>query len=90
MKNIELLNEVCEEAVLDTLETIANLQEIAKVVMESLLEDEGATLGEKVFASNIIENYVEVLNNIIDQEFDIMTETEILEWECNGNCENCN
>lgn len=77
----KLLDEEYDKAVLDTLELESEAKETSLDILMDILEEEGATLSEKVFANNIICNYLEILNDVEDQVFNLE------EVECD--CENC-
>lgn len=77
----ELLDEEYDKAVLETLELESEAKETSLDILMDVLEEEGVTLSEKVFANNIICNYLEILNDVEDHVFNLE------EVECD--CENC-
>lgn len=78
-----LVDDMIEDAVLNTLETVSNLQKDSKDVLIEILEEDGASETEIAMAKHFVEKYVDVLNDLIDDEF------EIMELDCNGDCEHC-
>lgn len=78
-----LVDDMIEDAVLNTLETVSNLQEDSKDVLIEIMEEDGATETEIAMAKHFVEKYVDILNDLIDDEF------EIMELDCNGDCDNC-
>ena len=78
-----LVDDMIEDAVLNTLESVSNLQEDSKDVLIEIMEEDGATETEIAMAKHFVEKYVDVLNDLIDDEF------EIMELDCDLDCENC-
>lgn len=90
MESKELLNklvdDICEDTLLNTLETVVNFQSNAKKILIEILEDEGATSTEIALANYFVEKYIDILNDITDDAFNIISADEI---ECIGDCEKC-
>lgn len=86
---LELLEEIYDKAMLETLEDAVNLQETASDVLLDMMKDEGATHSDLAFAKYIIERYKDVLNDILDDHFDIEDIDECLCDKCCDNCSCC-
>lgn len=82
----EYIENIVEKTKLETLENAVNLQEVATDVFLDMLEDEEVTHSDLAFAEYIINRYKDVLNSIIDDQFEIEYVGEI---ECDGDCESC-
>lgn len=82
----ELLEEAYDDAVIETLEDSVNLQEVAYDVLLDMMENEGTTHSDLAFAKYIIERYIDVLNGVLDDHFDI---EYIDEDVCVCDCDNC-
>ena len=87
MTNFENLKEdIYCDAVCDVLTDVCNIHEESKDFFMDILEINGATMSEIAFAKYIIEEYVDLLEELIDEEFGI---DEVVEIECNESCEDC-
>lgn len=85
----ELLEEIYDDAVIETLEDAVNLQELASDVLLDTLKAEGATHSDLAFAEHIIERYKDVLNDILDDHFDVEEIDECICDECCNCCQHC-
>lgn len=74
------------DAVCDVLTDVCNLQENTKDIFIDMLEMNNATISEIAFARYIIEEYVDLLQEMIDDAFEI---DELVEVYCDGYCDNC-
>lgn len=79
----DLMNDVYDDAMCETLTTVDSLCEASSDVLLDMLAEEGATMTELVMAKYIMNRYVDVLRDLIDDAF------EIEEYECDEDCENC-
>lgn len=80
---LESLENFYDEVVVDTLEDTVGLQEAATDILLETMEDEGATHSDLAFAAYIIERYKNVLNDILDDYFDVEDTDECCD------CDNC-
>lgn len=76
----ELINTVCEDTILDTVNAISDLYKESCDITMDILEEHGVTLSEKYLIAHVLELQSEILDDLIE---DMYIE------ECDGDCENC-
>ena len=78
-----VVDDMIDDVALNILEDVHNLQQDSKDVLIKIMEEECATETEIAMAKHFVEKYVDILNDLINDEF------EIEDLYCDGVCENC-
>ena len=78
-----LLDEIYEDGVCDTLETVFDLQDAAEEILLDALSLNGFSEREIELAAYVVGEYLNICQELIDDEYGIE------ECECSGDCENC-
>lgn len=79
----------------NTLSTLIEIDEImcdAEDVLIDYLDENGVTLTESVLAKHFVEMYIDVVRDLICDDFDIARVEKNVEKEieeCDGDCEHC-
>ena len=88
----DLVEELKRDATLDTLIDVDEIMCDAEDVLIDYLDENGVTLTESVLANHFVEMYIDIVRDLICDDFDIARVERSLDeetLECYGDCEHC-
>lgn len=87
-----LIEELKRDTTLSTLIEIDEIMCDAEDVLIDYLNENGVTLTESVLANHFVEMYIDIVRDLICDDFDIARVEKNVEEEieeCDGDCEHC-
>lgn len=88
----DLVEELKRDVTIDTLIAVDEIMCDAEDVLVDYLDENGVTLTESVLAKHFVEMYIDVVRDLICDDFGVARVERSLDEEtldCDGDCEHC-
>lgn len=81
----DLIEELKNDTMLETLNRVDSILEEGKDIIDDVLDDEDATITERIMAQHFVEEYLDMVHDMISEDFGVTRHLV----EIDGDCEDC-